>query len=109
MIQKGSLRFGVYLASSAIKSHGDDLIKPRVYLTAMKNKNGLEQSWICSWYTAEYVAEMTQLCPLSVDVFYTKLKLLKLSAITIWLSKIPNCGKLNVNLHRGGETALCNE
>lgn len=53
--------------------------------------------------------EMTQLCPLSVDVFYTKLKLLKLSAITIWLSKIPNCGKLNVNLHRGGETALCNE
>ena len=53
MIQKGSLRFGVYLASSAIKSHGDDLIKPRVYLAAMKNKNGLEQSWICSWYTAE--------------------------------------------------------
>lgn len=109
MIQKGSLRFGVYLSSSAIKSHGDDLIKPRVYLAAMKNKNGLEQSWICSWYTAEYVAEMIQLCPLSVDVFYTKLKWLKLSAITIWLSKIPNCGKLSVNLHRGGETALCNE
>lgn len=44
MIQKGSLRFGVYLASSAIKSHGDDLIKPRVYLTAMKNKMGLNKA-----------------------------------------------------------------